>query len=574
MQAKGPRDAGLGSLPTFLRTVLLLLAAFPNYSRAQGNTVYIYDQLGRLVGVVDPSSQTARYFYDATGNILSVSRYSSAQLSIIEFTPNAGPAATTVEIYGTGFSATATLDKVAFNGVPATIISASTTEIVTTVPAGAKTGLIMVTSPAGSVTSTQPFNIGLPNTPTVHSFTPTIGSPGTAVTITGTNFQTVAGNNTVRFNVAPSKIGPTTALTIKTNVPIAATSGRISVTTPNGTGTSTADFFAPPAPFTANEVAFTGRMSTGKSSTMTVNTAGDIGLMLFDEAQGHRVSLVASNVTFAECGTLSILSPSGLTLASNNSICSGSSAFLDTSSPSTGGTYTILGQTTASGAGGATLTLYDIPQDFMASIVPGGPAVTVKLSIPGQNAVLTFAGTGGEKVSLELTNGTFPACSPNVSILNPDGTVLFSDTCFGGGGFVSAQTLPATGTYRILLTAIDPGTGQLTARLYQVVNLTGTIVINGSAFNLNFITPGQVAALTFAGTANKKTTLHVTNNALLNGCLTVAVTEPNGTMLTSTLDCGNFTVQPPALPVTGTYTISIVPYQGDTGRLAVAITSP
>ncbi len=49
--------------------------------------------------------------------------------------------------------------EVAFNGTPATIVSDTATQIVTTVPAGATTGRISVTTPAGTATSTKTFTV-------------------------------------------------------------------------------------------------------------------------------------------------------------------------------------------------------------------------------------------------------------------------------------------------------------------------------------------------------------------------------------------------------------------------------
>jgi hypothetical protein len=347
------------------------------------------------------------------------------------------------------------------------------------------------------------------------------------------------------------------------------------VVTPFGTGTSTADFFAPPPPYTPSEVQFTGRMSNGQTRTIAINTAGNIGLMVFDETSDHRVSLVATNVTIALCGVLSILSPNGVTLASNTSICNGFFASLvDTSTLTAGGTYTILAETTPSGgAGDVTVTLYDIAHDFTASITPDGPPVTVELTTPGQNAELTFKGRAGENVSLNLTNATFPSCSPNLSIVDPNGTVLFSSTCFGLGGFVPAQSLPATGTYRILLTMVDPGTGSLTANLYKVVNVTGTITINGSSVAVSLPTPGQSALLTFAGNASEQVTVHATNNTIV--CVTVGIVNPDGTSLFSERECSSsFDLPTQTLPATGTYALSIAPYQAYTGSVKVALTSP
>jgi len=44
-----------------------------------------------------------------------------------------------------------------------------------------------------------------------------------------------------------------------------------------------------------------------------------------------------------------------------------------------------------------TLTLYDVAADVTGSITPGGSAVTVTISVPGQNAGVTFSGTAGRR---------------------------------------------------------------------------------------------------------------------------------------------------------------------------------
>jgi YD repeat-containing protein len=573
MHAIGPIVSGPAKASWKTVFYLILILAFEQGSRAQ-NTTYIYDELGRLVGVVNPTG-AAKYVYDATGNIISISRFSSTQVSIIEFTPKTGPTSATVKIYGTGFSATATQDKVEFNGLTATIQSASATEIVATVPVGATTGPIKVITPAGSTSSSQPFTVGLPSGPTITGFTPKIGSLSTAVSVSGTNFQTSTASDAVRFNLTLAQIASATASKMNTSVPIGATSGHISVSTPFGRATSSADFFAPPPPYIPSDVASTGRMSTGTTSKLSINTGGGkIGLMIFDEQSGHRVGLLASNSTFTSCTLgLSIISPSGVTLASGFDICI--PGFLDTATLADDGTYTILATTSASGTrtGSVSLSLYDIAHDFMSSITPGGGPVDVKLTIPGQNAELTFNGTSGERVSLSLTNGTFPLCSLNVSIINPDGTTLTSATCVGTGGFVGALALPMTGTYTILLTPSDASTGSIVATLYKVVNITGTIAINGSAITVKLTTPGQNAVFTFSGTGSEKATVHVTNNTI--ACLTTAIVNPNRTLLFSELDCGSsFNLPTQTLPVTGTYTLSLTGFQADTGSLTVKITSP
>jgi YD repeat-containing protein len=117
--------------------------------------LYTYDELGRLKTVVGPSGESATYHYDAVGNLLSIARNNA--MSIVEFAPNSGPAGTAVTIVGTGFSATASQNAVTFNGLAASVTSASATQLVVAVPVGATTGLLSVTTPTGSATTEMPF---------------------------------------------------------------------------------------------------------------------------------------------------------------------------------------------------------------------------------------------------------------------------------------------------------------------------------------------------------------------------------------------------------------------------------
>ncbi|MCI1188057.1 FG-GAP-like repeat-containing protein [Hymenobacter sp. DH14] len=80
--------------------------------------------------------------------------------------------------------------------------------------------------------------------PVITSFTPTSGAVGTPVVITGTAF---AGTTAVRFNGTNAPgfvINSNTRITV--NVPTGATTGAISITTPNGTGTSATAFAVAP----------------------------------------------------------------------------------------------------------------------------------------------------------------------------------------------------------------------------------------------------------------------------------------------------------------------------------------
>jgi hypothetical protein len=87
----------------------------------------------------------------------NVSLTGTGEPTIISFTPPSGPVGTWVTITGTAFTGTT---KVTFGGVAATTFTVnSATQITATVPTGAKTGKIGVTTNGVTVTSKTNFTV-------------------------------------------------------------------------------------------------------------------------------------------------------------------------------------------------------------------------------------------------------------------------------------------------------------------------------------------------------------------------------------------------------------------------------
>jgi uncharacterized protein (TIGR03437 family) len=95
---------------------------------------------------------------------------------------------------------------VTFNGVAATVTSLSATQITTSVPAAATTGYIAVTTPSGNATSATQFTVAASTSPTISGLSPASGVAGTTVTVSGTNFDTVAARNHLLFNATPAAV--------------------------------------------------------------------------------------------------------------------------------------------------------------------------------------------------------------------------------------------------------------------------------------------------------------------------------------------------------------------------------
>jgi YD repeat-containing protein len=539
-----------------------------NFSLTPTLITYIYDEVGRLVGVVDPNGDTATYVYDSVGNLTSISRKNSAQISIIEFTPNNGPVGASVTIYGTGFNATPSQNTVKFNGVVASVISATATRIVTSVPAGATTGLISVTSPSGTATSSTPFTLGNPTAPTITGFTPTTGNAGSVVTLTGTNFYSTASTNRVFFNGTRAVTDSATATTISTTVPMGATSGRISVTTPDGIAVSAADFFIPPSPYTGAEVEITGRISYGESKSLTINTADKIAMLLFDGAAGQRTSLSISGSSFAGSTTVRIYKPDDAVL-STATVSQGGTGFIDSIALPVSGTYKIIVDPAPSSTGSLTLTLNDTT-DAVAPITPGGLPVTATTTIPGQSARLTFNGTFGQRVSINFSGNTIPGTT-SVYLIKPDGTTLTSSSLgLNATRYIDTQTLPMPGTYAILVDPSSTNVGSMSVQLYDASEATNTITAGGQAVTVTTTIPGQNARLNFGGTAGQRVSLNITGVTVAG--TNVTIQNPDGTTLATVFSgTGGAFIDAQTLPATGTYTILVDPSSTNTGSATLQL---
>jgi prepilin-type processing-associated H-X9-DG protein len=148
------------SLAAILACILLL----PARLLAQPASVhYVYDDLNRLVAVVDQQGNAATYTYDAVGNILKIERFDATALpgvvAISMFTPAAGRVGTTVQVFGKGFAADIASNALFFDGHAATITAAAPNRLIARVPAGATSGPISIAAPQGSAVSSRTFQV-------------------------------------------------------------------------------------------------------------------------------------------------------------------------------------------------------------------------------------------------------------------------------------------------------------------------------------------------------------------------------------------------------------------------------
>lgn len=183
---------------------------------------------------------------------------------ITKFRPLFGPVGTRVEIEGAAFAAA---DQVNLGAVNVQILERSDARLVAVIPPNATTGKFSVFRGGAPVAvAKQTFTVVLPS-PTITSFTPTSGPPGTVVKVLGTNFS---ADDRVYLGGLQMPVQTRGAGFVDVVVPLnAKLSAPLSVKTVHGTGVSAQPFmvvlppqifrFAPMAGAPASQVQLLGR---------------------------------------------------------------------------------------------------------------------------------------------------------------------------------------------------------------------------------------------------------------------------------------------------------------------------
>ncbi len=142
------------------------------------------------------------------------------------FSPIQGASGTEVTITGTNFGTDAAANKVKFNGVSATVKSASATQLIAVVPDAATTGAISVEANGVVGSSSSNFTVVVPK---ITTFAPTDGGAGTLVVINGEGFSSVSTDIKVTVNGKVATVTASSPQQITIQVPEKAGTGGIKV---------------------------------------------------------------------------------------------------------------------------------------------------------------------------------------------------------------------------------------------------------------------------------------------------------------------------------------------------------
>jgi RHS repeat-associated protein len=163
-------------------------------------------------------------------------------------------------------------------------------------------------------------------------------------------------------------------------------------------------------------------------------------------------------------------------------------------------------------------------------------------------------------------------------IQEPAGTVVSSSSLSGASGFIDTVTLPATGSYQVVVDPVD-ATGGYTGTVKVAVNSApdqaGTTTVDGTAASVSLGKPGEQAVVTFPGTAGQDVFTQITLSGSTAQCgnLIMQDTASGEVGFGECLDSSPVYIDDTTLPDTGTYTVLVTPSGGYTGTVTVTVTT-
>jgi YD repeat-containing protein len=331
-------------------------------------------------------------------------------------------------------------------------------------------------------------------------------------------------------------------------------------------------------PSLPDESDITGTIVPDGPSLSVTLASGQNALLTFQGVAGQQVSasvMATSPTTFGSWWDIRILKPDGTQLV-QATVGSGSSVgFVDAVTLPVAGTYTLMIDPRNTLSGTVTATLYNVVHQT-GPIATNGTAVDVLLATPGQNGRLTFEATAGQTFSASIhwmSAGGFGAWW-DLRLFNPDGTQLAYITPNSGSkvGFLDVRSLPATGTYTLVIDPRAMLTGTVAARVYAITHVTTTIPTNGTAVPVAITTPGQNGRLPFEGVAGQlvSASMILTSPGGFGSWWDLRILKPDGTQLVYATASSGTTfgfIDTVSLPVTGTYTLVVDPRDMLTGTV-------
>lgn len=561
------RDRRLGA-----QSFMLLLAGLVAATCALAAT-YLYDTNGRLSVVTNDSGESARYIYDALGNVSAVERFGAGDLAIFAFSPAHGIAGDSVKIQGHGFSQNPAQNTVKFNGTPAVVAGASFHEVITSVPAGATTGPITITVAENTASSSTDFIVDENSAPPIiTSVTPLIAAARTLVTVKGKSLNPVSGQTAVALSGNAAVPTAVTHSQIEFRVPDGTGTGKVRVTTPLGVADSAQEIIVVPPGFPSNIEQIKQMVVDSAPEPFSLDAQGQYAAAVFSGMAGDYLS--AQFTDFQPPFEVNVRY--WLYGMNNQLIATGDTIYLRPTvhlpKLTQSGRYLLLMRA----EWGAANWHLKLEKDKQVDV--DGSTVALVIAGKYEQRRLIFSPATGVNLGLGISSLVIPgtAAPMIIEVLKPNGFTwgsTYVDAAKGGGQL----NLPnmESGDYQLF---VKPGNATVANRSLNVTlssDLLQSITL-GATQPIVINRPGQNARLVIDGVIGQEIALLSASQltAPANRIVYYQVKKPDESFFMSKgIALSNATFNLPNLPVSGFYNVLIDPQNGETLTVNMTLTS-
>jgi RHS repeat-associated protein len=457
----------------------------------------------QIVGTVTSAagSGTLSVFQNSSSN--SDVRFNLINPVITSLSPTLGPVGTQVTIGGSGFGATQGSSTVRFGGANPAVVSWSDSQIVVSVPANAATSAVSLL--VSGIASNQNLFFTVP-APKIISISPSSGTVGSNMTISGSGFQALKGTSSVYFNNAAT----TAAVSWSDNqvvvaVPPGASTGTLKVQANNGQSSNLDFVFTTPN----HTVTRLTPSSAGYNAPIQISGNG------FGTTQG------SSSVTFSTIGP-------GIVPAN---VVSWSDTQIVALVPGTAISGPV--QVTAGGVPGNSNVYFNVPAPLINALTPNvggaGNLVTITGSGfgPSANSNISYVGFPHSMASIRSWSDTqIIAVVPSSAVTGSINVI----TNAVSGNYVM-YTIPNLSVATLTPTNGPVGTSVTVAGVgFGSSQGTSTLKFNGQQATVNSWSDIQIVA-TVPVTATTGPVAATVNNINSNATVNFAVPTPQITVL-------------------------------------------
>ncbi|RBJ58434.1 IPT/TIG domain-containing protein [Xanthomonas oryzae] len=318
----------------------------------------------------------------------------------------------------------------------------------------------------------------------------------------------------------------------------------------------------------------TGTLKADTAQTLTLGRRGQNGRLAFAGTAGQTVALQVAGQTTVPSSRMTyytVYAPDGSTLGSTTAT---SAATLNLPNLPATGTYTVFVDPSNGETLSAQLTL---ATGTAGGQTTNGASGSYATTVPGQNVYLTFKAAAGQNVGLALSDLVTPNSTNYVylTVYKPDGSYAASQYCYASNnGCQTNLGNTMAGTYSVVVNAPYDGDQTMSFKATVSSDVTGTLQAD-TAQTLTLGRRGQNGRLSFAGTAGQTLAVQVAGQTTVPSGRTTYYTvyAPDGSTLASTSATSATTLNLASLPTTGTYTMFVDPYYGETSSAQLTLAS-